>query len=189
MQSEQQQEDGTLSGEQDALLYDHYANIIYAYVRLYTASREDAEDLTVEVFLAALERNNLSGLSDKEQLAWLRRVARNKLADIYRKSNRHPSIEPGELAESVDEDERSSPEYVALHQEEYRQLQSAMSNLTELQRQVLQLHFGNDLRLREIAILLDKREEAVRKLLERALARLRSVYHQNKGEENYGLSR
>ncbi len=60
-----------------AALYARYARAIFAYLRLHTPSREDAEDLTLEVFLATLEYNPLSGLSDDEQLAWLPRVARN----------------------------------------------------------------------------------------------------------------
>ncbi len=40
--------------------YDRYASSIFAYARLYTPSWEDAEDVTLEVFTAALEQGNLS---------------------------------------------------------------------------------------------------------------------------------
>ncbi len=89
---QQQQDDNQLQDSSDTALYDHYASVIFAYLRLHTSSREEAEDLTLEVFTVALEHNNLARLADTEKLAWLRRVARNKLVDHYRHSTRHPSV-------------------------------------------------------------------------------------------------
>src|SRR5215472_13441770 len=42
----------------------------------------------LEALLSALEYDNLSWLSDKQQFAWLRRVAQNKLVDHDRRSSR-----------------------------------------------------------------------------------------------------
>jgi RNA polymerase sigma-70 factor (ECF subfamily) len=163
----------------DAALYDRYAHIIFVYVRFHTSSREDAEDMTLEVFTAALEHNNLAGLTAKEQLTWLRRVARNKLVDSYRRNYRHPTLPIDELAETIYEDERHSPEHIALRQETYGQLHKAISSLPALQQQVVQLRFGYGLRFADIAILLNKREAAVRKLISRTLTYLRSIYDQD----------
>jgi RNA polymerase sigma factor (sigma-70 family) len=176
------QDECEMYGDKDtrsnAALYDRYAHTIFAYIRLHTISREDAEDLTLEVFTAALEHNDLLRLPEKEQLTWLRRVARNKLVDSYRSANRHPSVQLDKVAETIYDDERLSPEHVALRQEEYRRLHSAISALPGLQQQVLQLRFGNGLRFADIAILLNKREAAVRQLLSRTLTFLRTIYNQ-----------
>jgi RNA polymerase sigma factor (sigma-70 family) len=51
-----------------------------------------------------------------------------------------------------------------------------MGGLSDLQRQVVQLRYGADLSFAEIGLLLKKNEAAVRKLLSRALASLRSSY-------------
>jgi len=45
----------------------------------------------------------------------------------------------------------------------------------------LQLRYEDSLRFADIAILLDKREEAVRKLYSRTLTRLRMLYEQQEG--------
>ena len=50
-------------------LYHRYAPTIFAYLRQHTNSREDAEDLTLGVFTAALERNNLLELPNGAKLA------------------------------------------------------------------------------------------------------------------------
>src|SRR5947209_7476129 len=106
MQPQKQDEREMHSSSSDAVLYDRYAHIIFAYVRLHTLSREDAEDVTLEVFTVALEHNNLSGLTDKEKLTWLRRVASNKLVDSYRRTRRHPSVTLDRVAETIYDDER-----------------------------------------------------------------------------------
>jgi len=163
-------------------LYDRYAHIIFAYVRLHLSSREDAEDVTLDVFVAALEQPKLAGLSSQEQLKWLRRVASNKLVDIYRHTQRHPVVDLDSVAERLYEDEKQSPEYIALRQERYQQLHTAISTLPELQQYLLQLRFGYGLRFAEIAILLNKREDALRKLLSRTLTFLRASYFSQQRE-------
>lgn len=157
-------------------LYDRHARAIFAYVRLHTSSPEDAEDVMLEVFMAALEHNNLAGWTEEAQLRWLHRVAKNKLTNIYRHARRHPTIALEHVAETLYDDELRSPEAAVLRQERYQQLHAAISRLSELQQQVLQLRYGHGLRFAEIAILLNKREAALRQLLSRTLSSLRASY-------------
>ena len=160
-------------------LYHRYAPTIFAYLRQRTISHEDAEDLTLEVFTAALERNNLLELPNGAKLAWLKRVAHNKLIDNYRRLNRRPAMALEEA--ELHHDALPSPEQSALQLEEYRWLYQALTHLTPLQQQILQLRYGNGLRFDEIAIRLNKREGAVRKSLARALIALRAAYDQQLG--------
>jgi RNA polymerase sigma-70 factor, ECF subfamily len=174
----QQQDECKQPNSLDSALYDRYAASIFAYARLHRASREDAEDLTLEVFLKALEHDNLSSLSEKQQLVWLRRVAHNKLVDSYRRSIRPPVVPLEEVVETVYHDEALAPEQLALRHEELERLYKAVGKLPLIQQQVLRLRFGDGLRFAEIAILLNKGEGAVRKLCWRTLARLRANYDQ-----------
>ncbi len=160
----------------DASLYDRYGQAILAYVRLHTASREDAEDLTVDVFTTALEQDNLAGLSAGEQLAWLRRVAHNRLIDGYRRATRHPVVVLDTVVEQLFANEMANPEQAALQREKYTQLHQAVQQLPPLQQQLLRMRYGDGLRFADIAVLLNKREDALRKLLSRTLATLRTRY-------------
>src|SRR5579883_2226117 len=81
------------------VLYQRYAATIFAYVRQHTATCEDAEDILVETFLAALEAPKFVQLSEKEQVAWLWRVARNKVVDSYRRLNIRRSIPLEQISE------------------------------------------------------------------------------------------
>jgi len=175
----QQHDECTHGCSADAVLYDRYAASIFAYARLYTPSWQDAEDVTLEVFTAALEQENLSTLTEKQQFAWLRRVAHNKLVDRYRRSM-HLSVVPLEqVVETVRTEEALSPEQVVLRREELERLYQAVSRLSLLQQQILRLRFGEGLHFSEIAVLLNKREAAIRKLCSRTLGLLRTIYEES----------
>lgn len=160
-----------------ALLYQQHASTIFLYVRRHIFSLEDAEDITLEIFLAAVEQEKmLATLTDDARLAWLRRVAHNKIVDHYRRSTLRQSA-PLEAASSLlDEDENRAPEPVALRSEEYALLRRRLAALPPQQQEILHLRFAGGLRSREIASLLQKREGSVRSMLARSLNFLRSVY-------------
>lgn len=160
-----------------ALLYQRHASTIFLSIRRQIFSLEDAEDITLEVFLAALEQEQmLAGLNDTLQLAWLRRVAHNKIVDHYRRSIHRKAVALEEVNEMLDDDENKEPEPVLLRREEYALLRRRLANLPPQQQEILHLRFAGGLRSREIAELLNKREGTVRSMLARSLNFLRSVY-------------
>lgn len=159
-----------------ALLYQRHAASIFVYLRMHTSTLEDAEDLLLEVFLAALEQANLLALPEEKQLAWLRSVAQHKLVDHYRRAGRRPAVPLEQVAEALTEDAEDSPEQMALRQEERRRLAAAIKRLPAAQREVLRLRFTDGLRSKQIAEVLGKREETVQKILYRIITRLRTLY-------------
>ena len=72
-----------------ALLYDRYVQRLYHYCYHRTNNAHDAEDLTSQTFLAALEalpRHRLDG----HFAAWLFTIARHKVVDHYRRTPNVP---------------------------------------------------------------------------------------------------
>src|SRR5258708_13683155 len=67
----------------DSSLYERFAVTIFQYLCQQVSNEQDAEDLLLEVFLAAFQDESLSNLPAERQLAWLRRVAHNKVIDPY----------------------------------------------------------------------------------------------------------
>ena len=117
-----------------AVLYQQYAPAIFAYLTQHMPHEEDAEDILVEVFLAALENAQFSEMPEKAQLAWLWRVARNKTIDVYRRSTRRGhSVTVESITESVAADDDAGPEHSALLREEYDVLQGHLKGLSPLQ--------------------------------------------------------
>jgi RNA polymerase sigma-70 factor (ECF subfamily) len=162
-----------------AELYRLHAPSILAYLRMHTSSWEEAEDVLVDVFLAALEKENFGTLRESEQRSWLWRVARNKVVDAFRAAQRRQFQPLEDIAETVYDDDDLAPEQFALRQEEYHQLYASIQNLSTLQQQVLRLRFVHELRCAEIATALGKSEAAVRMLLSRTLNLLRSIYEKH----------
>lgn len=160
-----------------ALLYERQAPAMLAYFYRQTASWDDAEDLLVEVFLAALENERFGDLTEGEQERWLWRVARNKKADHFRRFKRQDSLPLDvEVIEAVIEDLALTPENSLLQQETYADLHTALRKLPKAQQEVLELRFGHELTCGQIATILKKTEASVRMLLSRTLKQLRITY-------------
>jgi RNA polymerase sigma factor (sigma-70 family) len=166
---------------EDAVLFQHHAPMLFTYLRLHVSSREDAEDLLVDVFLAALEHASFRQIPEKEQFLWLRRVAHNKVVDYYRRQARLQGriVALDDVAETTYEDDELAPEQISLRNEEYARLQACLTDLPDPQQQLLQLRFGEGLPCTEIATILGKREGAVRMMLSRTLNLLRTIYEKH----------
>ena len=172
-----QHEHIVLSEHSETLLYQQQAPAILAYLYKQTASWEDAEDLLVEVFLAALEHERFATLGEKDQVSWLWRVTRNKVADYYRRFKRRPSFQlDQEVAEAIYEDDEATPEQSLLQREEYIDLHKVVNTLPKTQQILLELRYGHGLNYTQIAAVLEKKEGAVRAQLSRTLKQLRNIY-------------
>ena len=161
-----------------AVLYQAYAPALLNYVRRHISSREDAEDIVLGVFVAALESGVLLTRSEKEREAWLWRVTKNKIADYQRLARRRTGAPLEELDEAGHIDREWAPDEVALRRETYAELRDAVGRLPVLQQQIVRMRFAQGLRCKEIAQQLNKGEGAVRMLLSRSLNSLRYVYDQ-----------
>src|SRR5712691_10908192 len=167
-----------------ASLYSKYAPGLLTYVRMRITSVEDAEDLIVEVFMAALENAKFAALSEKEKQLWLWRVTRNKVIDTYRRAKTRKSVTLEQVAGDLFEDEMAGPEYAALRQEDYMDLYAHLQNLPPLQQQILSMRFGQHLSYRKIANRLGKQENMVSVTITGNLKLLRKIYRRRKeGQE------
>jgi RNA polymerase sigma factor (sigma-70 family) len=167
--------------EEKSTLYDRFAATILAYLCQLVSNRQDAEDLLLEVFLAALKNDQLSALPSGRQLAWLRRVSWNKAVDRYRHTALLTMLPLEQVIET--EDEGLTLEQRVERRETYEQLSQAFALLSPLQQELIRLRYGHDLRLIQIAQVFGKPEGTVRKLLSRTLHRLRQLYEQKERGE------
>jgi len=163
-------------------IYQQHAQAVLLYLRRYLAIREDAEDLLLEVFLRAVEKQIPLTLPEAEQRAWLLHVARQKLADYYRQRIRHPSVPFNEMTiEQLIAADEHSPDQIALRHEDHRLLHERFATLPEQYQTVLWLRFAYGLRSKAIGQRLQKSEVAVRTMLSRALNHLRGIYRHSQG--------
>src|SRR5712691_8053280 len=168
--------DGSLPADH-AEIFGRYAPVIFSYLLLHASSREEAEDMTIDVFTAALEQDELLLWDAPRQIAWLKRVAYTKMIDSYRRSKRR-AVVPLELVAHTMLDDQE-PEMLAMRKEDYACLHGHIQQLTPGQQELLRLRYGYELHTAEIAELLNKSDSAIRQMLSRTLGVLRTMYNVN----------
>jgi len=151
-------------------LQRRYLTAVLNYVTARLGSGPEAEDVTAEVFVAAfaaLDRcpATVEGGDHDPARAYLFGIARRKLADVYRRRERHPEEAlPLDMLAPVG----NGPESGLLAGEAARTLRGLLAELPELQAEVLRLKYVEELSLIEIGLIVGKSAGAVGQLLHRA---------------------
>lgn len=184
MKMSQEPETTSLHESPVAQLYQLHAPALLIYLRRHLASQEDAEDLLLEVFIAAVEKQTLASMNIDQQRAWLQQVAHNKMVDHHRSQARRPAVALQQVSETHFYDDTALPEQVLLRQEEQTRLHERLASLPALQQEVLWLRFAYGLRTHEIAQRLNRSDAAIRMVLSRALNFLRTIYSRTKEDEH-----
>lgn len=159
------------AGERQAVaaIYQEHFDRVYRYIALRVGDRMEAEDLTQQVFLKAMESLASFRWRGSPLIAWLFRIAHNVVINhLRRAAKREASPLDEQMVAAVDR-----PEAVVELKLTLEQLNRAMEQLTELQRQVIALRFAGGLSLAETARAMDKKEGAIKALQHSALNALR----------------
>jgi RNA polymerase sigma-70 factor (ECF subfamily) len=153
-------------------LYERYFPKVQRYVRIRVADRAACEDITSEVFIAAL-----AGLPEYRGAgsfaAWLFRIAQNAVRSHHR-GDRTVQLDETTFAAIAAED--ASPPEEALRRERLLQLRAIVSTLKPEQQNLLALRYGAELESSEIGEVLGKSAVAVRVALHRTVAELRRYF-------------
>jgi RNA polymerase sigma-70 factor (ECF subfamily) len=150
-------------------IFDAYAPPIHRFIASRVFSPSDAEDLTQLVFVKALEalpRYEARGIPFG---GWLFRLARNAIIDQIRTRRDHLSLVTAVTRETED----AGPEAVATLQDDLQRVARAMQDLTDDQREVIELRFFAGLSVLEAAVAMGRQEGTIRGLQFRAIASLR----------------
>ncbi|MDP3974755.1 MAG: RNA polymerase sigma factor [Candidatus Jorgensenbacteria bacterium] len=153
-------------------LYDLYMPRIYRFVFLKTHHKEDAEDLTHQVFINAwqnLYRYESRGFPFS---SWLYRIATNAVIDHYRTAKTHFPLEaiPEELLAKPSEMAQLVDTAIDVHR-----VRVMLTKLEPDQQNVLLMKFVDDMSNKEVAEALGKSEGAVRVIQHRAIKKLREL--------------
>ena len=152
-------------------LYNRYLVAVYRYLFSRVGNAQDAEDLTSQVFLTALERFHQYRGGGKFA-CWLLTIARNKSIDFFRTHRREISLEdPYTYTQKTGVSQGNS---VASHSESSAILE-LIAGFPADEREVLELRFAAELPYREIAKILHRSEGSVKKQVYRLLERIETA--------------
>ena len=149
------------------LLYHRHIRSVYNRVR-YTVPETDVEDVTQEVFLAALR--SLSSFRGEAQFStWLRTLTNHKVAEYYRRQSRKKESMQVDLVHAERRGDRSSASAI----EDRIALRRALRKLPKQYQEVILLRFAEGMQFNEIAEFLEQNPEATKSLFRRAMSALR----------------
>lgn len=152
-------------------MYDRALPQVYGYLRPRCQNEQEAEDLTADVFLAAVR-------SPPPQLtvAWLVTVARHKLVDQWRRGERDQRrLAALESAETEAEDAWDATL-------DAFQARTVLAGMSGQHRAALSLRYLDGLAVSEVAELLGRTVHATEALLVRARVAFRRAYE--KGDQD-----
>lgn len=153
-------------------LYDYYQPKIYRFVLIKVGRREDAEDLTHQVFLSAFENIGSYKNLGHPFGSWLYRMARNQVIDFWRVRKHEPSLEAIDPEFFVSQ---ASANFGIDEKMEMEKVRAAIEKLKPEYQDVVIMRFIEDLPIKEVAATLDKSEGAIKLLQYRAVKELKKI--------------
>jgi len=152
-------------------LYEEYYDKIARYVYVHIGNKEEAEDITGEVFLKALKSLKSYREQGVPMQGWLFRIAHNLTVDYLRKMNKRRTVP----IDSVVLQGNDNPANTAEKNIEFERVTEAMKQLTTEQREVINLRFFGGLTSKEVGGVLGKNDGAVREMQRAAIEKLRGI--------------
>ncbi|MBA7625595.1 ECF RNA polymerase sigma factor SigW [subsurface metagenome] len=160
-----------------AQLYEEHFDKIYRYVTFKIGNKTEAEDMTQQVFLNALQSISSFKWKGIPFSAWLFRIAHNQVVD-YLRSKKRTTVPLDESLVSND----NNPQLLTEQKLDIEQLILATEKLTEAQREVISLRFAGELSIAQVAKAMGKSQGAVKALQHSAIVALRKTLRVTENE-------
>lgn len=147
-------------------LYDRYSKRIYAMTYGMLHNHTDAEDAVQNTFIHVYEK--LYTLKDYNSFdSWLEKIAYNEALLLIRKRKKMTLFNDDLEAKVTDQiqDELMLPEEIAERRDTAEKIRSIIAELPEAQRQTLVLFYYNNLKIKQIAEVMNCGENTVKSRL------------------------
>lgn len=152
-----------------ATLYRRHVKGVYRFLMVRVGNVEDAQDLTTQTFMAALD--GIRNYREEGTVAsWFLGIARNKSLEHLRRSRPHQPLETAlELT-----DQRPLPDQTAQIQLDVERVIQMFNTIAAERAEALSLRYFSELSNAEVAEVMGKSEDAVKMLIHRGLRDLRA---------------
>jgi RNA polymerase sigma-70 factor (ECF subfamily) len=165
-------------------LYNTYITAVFRFVLLKVSHREEAEDLTAEIFTKAWQHLTSASASEVRHFrAFIYKIARNAIIDFYR-TRAKKGTDAIEVAENIPDDRQNILTKLDIASD-VDMLVKAIRQLKQEYQDVLFLRYVEDMSISDIARALEKNQTAVRVTLHRAVKKLETVISRQPTESVY----
>ncbi len=155
--------------------YNLYSSKIFKYLVKKLPANEDAQEITNDVFLEALD--SISLLKDENKvLPWLYKIAHNKTVDFYRKRRIKSILLSQSPFLQIVANEISQPEFQFEKDRIRDKIESALYSLSHNYRKILRLHYEERISVKRLAIIFNLSFKATESLLFRARQSFKLAY-------------
>jgi len=166
---------GSLSSEVQARFVADNMRRVFLLIYRIVGNVADAQDLTQEAFIKALQRQDQ--LKDLEKAAhWLSRIATNTAIDFLRRAARVNFSDIDDMPEPVAAGAGDNPEQMVLRSERRGRLAASLDILTERERLALLLRDVEDMPAEAVAEHLSCSKATVRSHIANARSKLRKHF-------------
>jgi len=157
-----------------AFLYDRYANRIYNKCLGFSKSREEAQDLTHDIFIQLFVK--LKSFKEKSKFStWLYSFTYNFCVN-YIQRNTHKRIEKTAIDASKDYINLTEYNDSSILELKSEKLAKVLNNISPSDKMILLLKYQDNATIKEIQQLLQIGESAVKMRLKRAKSKLMEAY-------------
>lgn len=155
-----------------AELYEAYQDTVIRFIHLRVGSRQIAQDLSGDVWVRAMKSIRTLTWQGRDPGAWLVTIARNLVADHFKKASTRLEFSTGDS--NFDADVVVEPDSHELVSQYFTSvaLMSAVAQLNPLQRECIVLRFLRGLSVAETARVMNQNEGAIKALQYRAIRSL-----------------
>ena len=154
-----------------AELYRRHLDRVYRYLWVRVGNSHDAEDLTAQTFMQAMQRiHQFRGQG--EFAAWLLSIARNKTRDYFRGRREVTSLDEEDTPNLATT--QPALDDVVAEQLQLLQVAVALRAIAPDRAEALMLRIFGELSMAEVGRVMNKSEAAIKMLVSRALADLRT---------------
>lgn len=166
-----------------SIVFDKYYTVIFGYIFRRVADYDIARDIASETFLKAFLNIGSYKWKGISVSFWLYRIASNECYLYFRNRKYHPisldklisagfwdSVDPATTAE-----EKLSIEKEVQQHKDFIVVQQQMIQLPFSYQEVLALRYFEQKSIKEIAMILDKKEGTIKSLLSRGMEKLRNM--------------
>ena len=166
-----------LAGDSKAVIqfYKSYSPKILSYLAKKLPRHEDAQELTNDVFLEAID--SLSILRrEQSTLSWLYRIAHNKMVDFYRKKKIKSILLSQAPFLQIFASEIYQPEFQFEKNKIRDSIELAFRSLSLKYRKILTLHYEENIQVKTLAKIFSLSFKATESLLFRARQSFKLAY-------------